>query len=72
MAESPGLVERGAGGGGQSTRIFDDTVVGAGEVAGRVVVGLVFVDLDIDDGAVELGVPRTVGLAVEPRSKVGV
>ena len=69
VAESPGLVELGAGGGGQSTRIFDDTVVGAGEVAGRVVVGLVFVDIDIDDGAVELGVPRTVGLAVDVEAR---
>ena len=65
MAESPGLVELGAGGGGQSTRIFDDTVVGTSEVAGRVVVGLVFVNVDIDDGAVELGVPRVVGLTVD-------
>ena len=69
VAESPGLVELGAGGGGQSTRIFDDTVVGAGEEAGRVVVGLVFVDIDIDDGAVELRVPRTVGLAVDVEAR---
>ena len=43
--------------------------MGAGEVAGRVVVGLVFVDIDIDDGAVELGVPRTVGLAVDVEAR---
>ena len=65
VTEGPGLVELGTGGGGQSTRIFDDTVVRAREVAGRVVVGLVFVNVDINDGAVELGVPRAVGLAVD-------
>jgi len=39
--------------------------VGAREVAGRVVVVLVLVDINIDDGAIELGVPCAVGLAVD-------
>ena len=74
VTEGPGLVEFGAGCRGQAASVFDDAVVGSGEVAGRVVVGLVLVDIDIDDGAVELGVPRAVGLAidVEARAVTGV
>ena len=74
VLEGPGRVQRSAGGCGQSTRIFDDQVVRAREVAGSVVVGLVFVNVDINDGAVELGVPRAVGLAVdiEARAVTGI
>ena len=69
VLEGPGRVQRSAGGCGQSTRIFDDQVVRAREVAGSVVVGLVLVDIDIDDGAVKLGVPRAVGLAVDVEAR---
>ena len=74
VLEGPGLIQRSASGGGQTTRVFDDQVVRAREVAGSVVVGLVLVDIDIDDGAVKLGVPRAVGLAVdvEARAVTGV
>ena len=65
VLEGPGLVQRSASGGGQSARVFDNLVVRAREVAGRVVVGLVLVDVNIDDGAVELGVPGAVGRAID-------
>ena len=68
VLEGPGLIQRSASG-GQTTRVFDDQVVRAREVTGSVVVGLVLVDIDIDDGAVELGVPRTVGLAVDVEAR---
>ena len=65
VLEGPGRVQRSASGSGQSARVFNNLVVSARKVAGRVVVGLVLVDVDIDDGAVELGVPRAIGLAVD-------
>ena len=65
VLEGPGRVQRSASGSGDSARVFNNLVVGAREVAGRVVVGLVLVDINIDDGAIELGVPCAVGLAVD-------
>ena len=65
MLEGPGRVQRSASGSGDSARVFNNLVVGAREVAGRVVVGLVLVDVNIDDGAIELGVPGAVGCAID-------
>ena len=65
VLEGPGRVQRSASGRGQAARVFNNLVVSARKVTGRVVVGLVLVNIDINDGAVELGVPRAVGLAVD-------
>ena len=65
VAEGPGLVERGTRGRLNAGGVLGDAIVDAREESGCVEVGVGLVDVDIGDGAVELGVPRTVGLAVD-------
>ena len=63
VAEGPGLVELSSRTGAQAGGIFGNEVVCASEVACSVEVGVVLVHVDVDDGTVELGVPRAIGLA---------
>ena len=63
VAEGPGLVELGSGTGPQAGGVFGNEVVCASEVACGVEVGVVLVHVDVDDGTVELGVPRAIRLA---------
>ena len=63
VAEGPGLVERGTLGRLNAGGVLGDAIVDAREESGCVEVGVGLVDVDIGDGAVELGVPGAVGCA---------